>query len=123
MKDVMTYKGFIGSVHYAAEDRVFYGKVEGISHLISFEGRAVDELEKGFHYMVDEHIKDCKEKEIPLQKSYIGNLNIRLSPELHKKAALNAALKGISLNQYINDAIRKELHASEPDLDEGYTQE
>jgi predicted HicB family RNase H-like nuclease len=123
MKDVMTYKGFIGSVHYAAEDRVFYGKVEGISHLISFEGRAVDELEKGFHYMVDEHIKDCKEKDIPLQKSYKGNLNIRLSPELHKKAALNAALKGISLNQYINDAIRKELHASEPDLDEGYTQE
>jgi predicted HicB family RNase H-like nuclease len=123
MKDVMTYKGFIGSVHYAAEDRVFYGKVEGISDLISFEGRAVDELEKGFHYMVDEHIKDCKEKDIPLQKSYKGNLNIRLSPELHKKAALNAALKGISLNQYINDAIRKELHASEPDLDEGYTQE
>lgn len=123
MKDVLTYKGFIGSVHYAAEDRIFYGKVEGISDLISFEGRAVDELEKGFHYMVDEHIKDCQEKDIPLQKSYKGNLNIRLSPELHKKAAHNATLKGISLNQYINDAIKKELHASEPDLDEGYTQE
>lgn len=123
MKDVITYKGFIGSVHYAAEDRVFYGKVEGISDLISFEGQTVDELEKGFHYMVDEHIKDCKEKDIPLQKSYKGNLNIRLSPELHKKAAHNASLRGISLNQYINEAIRRELHASEPDLEEGYSQE
>ncbi len=34
MKDVLNYKGYIGSVHYAAEDRVFYGKVEGINDLI-----------------------------------------------------------------------------------------
>jgi predicted HicB family RNase H-like nuclease len=113
MKDILKYKGFIGSVHYAAEDRVFYGKVEGINDLISFEGSTVDELEEGFHYMVDAHIVDCKKKNIPLEKSYKGNLNIRLSPELHKKAAYNASLKGISLNQYINDAIRKEIGSSD----------
>ena len=123
MRNVITYKGFIGSVHFAAEDRVFYGKVEGINDLISFEGKTVDELEEGFKYMVDEHIKDCKKNHLPLEKSYKGNLNMRLAPELHKKAVHNAALKGISLNQYINDAIRKELRASEPDLEEGYTQE
>jgi predicted HicB family RNase H-like nuclease len=115
MKDVMKYKGFIGSVHYANEDRIFYGKVEGINDLISFEGSTVDELEEGFKYMVDEHIKDCKKKNIPLEKSYIGNLNIRLSPELHKKAAYNAALRGVSLNQYINDAIKEKLASADPD--------
>jgi predicted HicB family RNase H-like nuclease len=123
MKDVITYKGFIGSVHFASEDRVFYGKVEGINDLISFEGKTVDELEEGFKYMVDEHIKDCKKNHLPLEKSYKGNLNIRLAPELHKKAVHNAALKGISLNQYINEAIRKELQVSEPDLGNDYTQE
>lgn len=120
MKDVITYKGFIGSVHYASEDRVFYGKIEGINDLISFEGETVDQLEEGFKYMVDEHIKDCKKNNYPLEKSYKGNLNIRLAPELHKKAAYSAALRGISLNQYINEAIRKELHASEPDPKKGY---
>jgi predicted HicB family RNase H-like nuclease len=123
MKDVITYKGFIGSVHFASEDRVFYGRVEGINDLISFEGKTVDELEEGFKYMVDEHIKDCKKNHLPLEKSYKGNLNIRLAPELHKKAVHNAALKGISLNQYINEAIRKELQVSEPDLGNDYTQE
>ena len=123
MKDVITYKGFIGSVHFASEDRVFYGKVEGINDLISFEGKTVVELEEGFKYMVDEHIKDCKNNKLPLEKSYKGNLNIRLAPEIHKKVVHGAALKGISLNQYINEAIRKELHASEPDMAEGYTQE
>ena len=30
MKDVLSYKGFIGSVHFSADDKVFYGKIEGI---------------------------------------------------------------------------------------------
>ncbi len=112
MKDVLKYKGYIGSVHYAAEDRVFYGKVEGINDLISFEGSTVDELVDGFQYMVNEHIEDCKKKNIPFERSYKGNLNIRLSPDLHRKAAYNATLKGISLNQYINDAIKKEIESN-----------
>ena len=28
MKDVITYKDFIGSVHFSAEDSIFYGKIE-----------------------------------------------------------------------------------------------
>ena len=116
MKDIMKYKGFIGSVHYASEDRVFYGKVEGVNDLITFEGSTVNDLEEGFRYMVNEHIKDCTRKKIPLEKSYKGNLNIRLSPDLHKKAAHNAVLRGVSLNQYINDAIKKDLASSDPDL-------
>ena len=113
MKDVITYKGFIGSVHFSSGDRVFYGKIEGVNDLVTFEGETVDELEEGFKYMVDEHIKDCKNNDVPVEKSYKGNLNIRLSPELHKKAVHNATLKGISLNQYINDAIKKELSSSD----------
>jgi predicted HicB family RNase H-like nuclease len=116
MKDRIIYKGFIGSVHYAGEDRVFYGKVEGVNDLIAFEGSTVNELEEGFKYMVNEHIKDCTTKNIPLEKSYKGNLNIRLSPELHKKAAHNAAMRGVSLNQYINDALKKDLASPDPDL-------
>jgi predicted HicB family RNase H-like nuclease len=115
MKDKMKYKGFIGSVHYASEDRVFYGKVEGINDLITFEGSTVDELEEGFKYMVNEHINDCQKRNIPIEKSYRGNLNIRLSPELHKMASYRAALRGVSLNQYINDAIKKEIKSSDPE--------
>ena len=113
MKDIIKYKGFIGTVHFASEDRVFYGKVEGVKDLITFEGSTVNDLEEGFRYMVDEHIKDCNRKNIPLEKSYKGNLNIRLSPDLHKKAAHNASLRGVSLNQYINDAVKKEISSSD----------
>jgi len=109
----MKYKGFIGSVDYASEDRVFYGKVEGIKDLITFEGSTVDDLEDGFRYMVDTHIEDCKKNNTAVEKSYKGNLNIRLSPELHKQAVENAAIRGLSLNQYINEAIRDKLSGAD----------
>ncbi len=104
MKDVFTYKEFIGTVSFSAEDRVFYGKVEGINDLVIFEGATVDDLEKAFHYMVDEHIKDCNKEGVPVEKSFKGSLNIRLSPELHKKIAQMALLKGMSLNKLITQA-------------------
>jgi len=62
MKDVLTHKGFIGSVHFSTDDRVFYGKIEGINDLVTFEGTMVDELENSFKLMVEELINDCKEE-------------------------------------------------------------
>ena len=61
MKDVLTYKDFIGSVHFSAEDKVFHGKIEGITDLVTFEGKNVDELIKAFHEAVDDYIALCKE--------------------------------------------------------------
>ena len=52
MKDVLTYKDFLGSVHFTAEDKVFHGKIEGIRDLVTFEGRSVAELTKAFHEAV-----------------------------------------------------------------------
>jgi hypothetical protein len=30
MKDVLIYKDYIGSVHFNADDEIFFGKIEGI---------------------------------------------------------------------------------------------
>lgn len=109
MKNVLIYKEFIGSVNYSTDDNVFFGKVEGINDLVSFEGTSVQELKEAFEYMIDEHIKDCEEEGIPLIKSYRGNLNIRLNPETHKDASLKAIMKGISLNQFIQNAVEKAI--------------
>ena len=62
-KNRLNHRGFTGSVDYAAEDEVFYGKVLGVDDLITFEGDSVKTLKSAFHQMIDEHIQDC-EKEI-----------------------------------------------------------
>ena len=109
MRDVLNYRGFIGSVHFSADDRIFYGKIEGTTDLITFEGETVKELTEAFHFMVDEHIKDCEAENIAPEKSYKGSFNVRLSPELHKQIAVSAKMKGISINKYVYDALKKRL--------------
>ena len=46
MKDVIKYKDFLGSVHFNAEDRIFFGKIEGVDDLITFEGTTVEEIKR-----------------------------------------------------------------------------
>jgi predicted HicB family RNase H-like nuclease len=37
------------------------------------------------------------------------SLNIRIGSELHKEVALHAALDGMSLNEYIKNAIQNQI--------------
>ena len=109
MKDVLTYKGFIGSVHFNAGDKVFHGRIEGIDDLVTFEGRSVDELLEAFHSEVDDYIKLCKEHGKESLRSYKGGFNVRVTPEIHRLAVETAIKKGMSLNQLVQKAIEKEL--------------
>lgn len=109
MNDILTYKGFIGSVHFSADDNIFFGKVEGINDLITFEGESVQELKNAFHYVIDEHIRDCEAEKIPVEKSYKGSFNVRLTPDLHRKAAITAKLRGRTLNAFVKEAIERNL--------------
>jgi len=109
MNDILVYKGFMGSAHFSADDNVFFGKVEGINDLITFEGDTVQELKDAFYYMVDEHIKDCEAENIPVEKSYRGSFNIRLTPDLHRKAAVSAKIHGTTLNNFVREAIEMRL--------------
>ena len=109
MNNILTYKGFVGSVHFSADDNVFFGKLEGINDLVTFEGETVQELKTAFYCMVDEHIKDCEAENIPVEKSYRGNFNVRLSPDLHRKAAISARVRGITLNTFVKESIENRL--------------
>jgi predicted HicB family RNase H-like nuclease len=60
MKNKLSHKGFIGSVSFGPDDRIFYGKIEGINDLVTFEGTTMDELEKAFKFMIEKYIQDCE---------------------------------------------------------------
>lgn len=46
LRQAMTYKGYVGSVKFSDADGVFFGKVQGVRSLISYEG--------------ERHAKHCK---------------------------------------------------------------
>lgn len=108
-KDILTYEGFIGSVHFDAEDKVLYGKIEGINDLITFEGHTVEELIEAFQEAVDDYLTLCKEANKEPLKSCKGSFNVRISPEIHRKALEKATIMGMSLNQLVQKAIEQEV--------------
>jgi predicted HicB family RNase H-like nuclease len=101
----MIYKDYIGSVHYSTEDEVFYGELEGVNDLISYEGSSVSELKSAFEEAVEDYLELCKLNGKEPEKMYKGSFNVRISPELHKQAAQRAFMEGKSLNQYVEEAI------------------
>ena len=112
MSDMMKYKGYYGSVHYSDEDRCFYGKVEFIRGLISYEGYDVKSLRKAFEEDVDDYLVTCKEHNIPADKPFKGSFNVRTGPELHRLAAIYAQKKRMNLNNVIIKALESYLSKS-----------
>lgn len=108
MKDVLQYKDFMGSVHFSAEDDCFFGRIEGIDDLVTFEGRDVEGMKSSFREAVDDYIELCRKTGKALLKSYGGTFNIRMPAELHRKAARRSLMLGISLNQFVQRAVEKE---------------
>lgn len=118
--NLLSYKGFYGSVNFSAADEVFYGKVEGVHDLVSFEGATVKELKQDFQKAVEDYILFCKKRGNPVQKSLMGSFNIRIKPDIHQRAAIVALQKNISLNQLVQQAIERELSLVEENK-ESYT--
>ena len=111
MKNLIEYKGYVGSVEFSQEDELFYGKVQGIRSLISYEGTNAAELMEDFHAAVDDYLELCQEEGKEPEKAYKGSFNIRVSPELHKKIAIYAMENDITLNSFVEQAIEKQLSA------------
>ena len=101
------YKNYTGSVEFSGEDSCFHGKVIGIKSLISFEGDCVNSITEDFHKAVDEYLKFCAEKGKEPEKPFKGSFNVRIGTALHRKLALTASVRGISLNTLVEDAIRQ----------------
>lgn len=105
MNDVLQYKEYLASVHFNAADEVLYGKLLGIDDLVTFEGTSVKELKKAFHEAVDDYIETCKQLGKEPNKTYKGSFNIRIGTELHREAAIFAAMNNTSLNDLIKSCI------------------
>jgi predicted HicB family RNase H-like nuclease len=104
---MMKYKGYVGKVEYDSKAKLFHGEVLGLNDVITFQGTTVKEIEKAFKDSVDDYLAWCKERGEQPEKSYSGNLRLRMSPDLHAHLALEASRQRMSLNEFINKKLQK----------------
>ena len=101
----MKYKGYYAEVNFDDEAKIFHGEVVGLKDVITFQGKSVDELEQTFKDSVNDYLAWCKERDEQPEKTYSGQIRLRMNPKLHANLAIEATHKKISLNDLINDKL------------------
>jgi predicted HicB family RNase H-like nuclease len=101
----MEYKGYYARIEYNSDDNCFFGTIAGIADVISFEGSSVVQLQESFTEAVEDYLDLCRRQGKEPQKTYKGSFNVRINPDLHKRAMLVASSRNISLNQLIEQAV------------------
>jgi len=105
MDNFITYKGYYGSVQFDSDQEIFYGKVEFIRDLITFEASNAKSIILSFHDAVDDYLDSCnllnKKPNVPFK----GSFNIRISPDLHRKIGVYAASHHNSINNVVKTAL------------------
>lgn len=103
------YRGYHAMIRYDDDDNIFVGEIFGINDSINFHATSVDELREMFHQSVDNYLSVCEATGKKPDKEFKGSFNVRITPELHRKASLAAARENVSLNQYVMQAISNSL--------------
>ncbi len=109
MKNTLRYKGYTGNVGFNADDKIFHGRILGISDVVSFEGSSVAELEKDFKGAINDYIDLCKKTNKEPEKPFSGKFVLRIPSELHCSIALDAKKKKQSINTWVVKTCKRAL--------------
>lgn len=110
MSSMLEYIGYHAKIEFDAEDKIFVGEVFGINDSLNFHGITVTEIEDMFHQSIDNYLTLCKKIGKEPDREFKGTFNVRISPETHRKAALEASKQNITLNQFVAAAIEQSLN-------------
>jgi predicted HicB family RNase H-like nuclease len=70
MNDVFHYKGYYASIHFSAQENIFFGKIQGIEEVVLFNARSLKDLKTAFLEAVETYIDGL---ENPHQKNTLKN--------------------------------------------------
>jgi predicted HicB family RNase H-like nuclease len=101
------YKGYIGRVEFDEGDELFHGEVVNTRDVITFQGKSVRELKRSLKNSVDDYLEFCRERGEKPDRPFSGKFVVRIPPEVHREAFIEAKRSGKSLNAWVREAILK----------------
>lgn len=103
----MRWKGYTAQVLRGEEDGILAGRIAGIRDGVGFHAETAEGLRAAFREAVEDYLETCAKIGKEPQRAYSGQMMFRVNPEVHRKAALAAALAGKSLNQWAEEVLGK----------------
>lgn len=110
--NTMELDGYTAVIRFNPETDEFRGEIQGLNGGADFYGKTPDELRREFRASLDFFLETCAKHGIEPRKQASGKFVVRLSPDLHSKAATVANAAGISLNALVERAIRREIQTA-----------
>ena len=107
----LTYKGFYGSINFDQEEKIFFGQIEFIKDLVSYEAKDAESLVNSFQDAVDDYLLSCKEANKQPDKPFKGSFNVRIGTELHAKVGLYAMQHHDTLNNVVKNALNEFINS------------
>ena len=105
--NTMMHKGYAARVEYSEDDGCFVGHIAGIRDVVGFHGDTVAGLRAAFQEALDDYLETCEKLGQKPNRPYSGQFRLRLSPELHARAAMVAEMRGKSLNAWVSEVIEQ----------------
>ncbi|MGQ7791274.1 type II toxin-antitoxin system HicB family antitoxin [Faunimonas sp. B44] len=103
--NTMSYRGYSATIGFDEEDELFFGRIAGINDVVGFHADTVAGLKAAFEEAVNDYLAACAATGKDPQKPYSGKMMFRVSPDVHRRAALAAELSGKSLNQWAEEVL------------------
>ncbi len=104
---MIEYKGYVGVFEFDEELGKFHGSVVNTQDVITFYGSSVEELREELMNSVEVYLTFCTEKGRDPEKPFSGKLSIRTSPEIHRRIAIQAARRRVSMNSFVESILEE----------------
>lgn len=108
--NVLNYKGYQAIILFSTDDLCLYGVVQDIDDKIVFEIDNPQKANEIFAQVIDDYLALCEEVGKCPCKAFKGIFNVRVSPDIHKKAVQHSRKIGITLNEYVSQAIEAKVN-------------
>jgi predicted HicB family RNase H-like nuclease len=89
-----------GPIAVDPEGNALSGTMAGLRDIVHFEGTTGIEIVQVFRDSIDTFLDVCTEHGQTPNSPFSGRFLVRTQPELHRKAALQAAAEGVSISQW-----------------------
>jgi predicted HicB family RNase H-like nuclease len=102
---MLEYKGYIGKVEIDDEAGLLHGEIINIRDVVTFEGNTVQEVQQAMRDSIEDYLAFCHTRGEEPEKPFSGKFVVRISPELHRKAYIQAKLADKSLNSWVTEIL------------------
>lgn len=107
--NIMTVDEYRAKIEYDDDLDLFRGEILGLSGGADFYGKNPDELRTEFKKSLQVFLEVCEEEGIEPRRNFSGKFNLRISPKLHERLAIEAQAQGKSLNTLAQEALKERV--------------